>query len=86
MVMLWISMLGSAHAEFPGWTQYAQCAAATAVAMPVTYAMGEALTGTSNQLVPGMPADVLVKTGSRTLLRYLTSPLQRMFEKSLIEE
>ena len=54
MVMLWISMLGSAQAEFPGWTQYAQCVAATAVAMPATYAMGEALTGTSNQLVPGM--------------------------------
>lgn len=39
-----------------------------------------------HQLVPGMPADVLVKTGSRTLLGYLTSPLQRMFENSLIED
>ena len=39
-----------------------------------------------NQLVPGMPADVLVKTGSRTLLGYITSPLQRMFENSLIED
>ncbi len=38
------------------------------------------------ELVPGMPADVLVKTGSRTLLGYLTSPLQRMFENSLIED
>ena len=38
------------------------------------------------QLVPGMPADVLVKTGNRTLLGYLTSPLQRMFENSLIED
>ena len=38
------------------------------------------------QLVPGMPADVLVKTGTRTLLGYLTSPLQRMFENSLIED
>lgn len=38
------------------------------------------------ELVPGMPADVLVKTGSRTLLDYLTSPLQRMFENSLIED
>ena len=37
------------------------------------------------QLVPGMPADVLVKTGNRTLLGYLTSPLRRMFENSLIE-
>jgi membrane fusion protein, epimerase transport system len=37
------------------------------------------------QLVPGMPAEVLVKTGNRTLLGYLTSPLHRMFERSLIE-
>ena len=37
------------------------------------------------RLVPGMPAEVLVKTGKRTLLGYLTSPLHRMFEKSLIE-
>jgi membrane fusion protein, epimerase transport system len=37
------------------------------------------------RLVPGMPAEVLVKTGKRTLLGYLTSPLHRMFEESLIE-
>lgn len=37
------------------------------------------------ELVPGMPAEVLVKTGNRTLLGYLTSPLHRMFEKSLID-
>lgn len=37
------------------------------------------------KLVPGMPAEVLVKTGNRTLLGYLTSPLHRMFEKSLID-
>jgi len=37
-------------------------------------------------LVPGMPAEVLVKTGHRTLLSYLTSPLNRMFSRSLIEE
>jgi epimerase transport system membrane fusion protein len=39
-----------------------------------------------NQLVPGMPAEVLIKTGNRTLLGYLTSPLARMFETSLIED
>lgn len=39
-----------------------------------------------NKLVPGMPASVLVKTGSRTFLDYLTSPLQRMFEGSLTED
>lgn len=38
------------------------------------------------KLVPGMPAEVLVITGSRTLLGYLTSPLGRMFEKSMIED
>ena len=38
------------------------------------------------ELVPGMPASVLVKTGSRTLISYLTSPLQRMFERSLTED
>jgi epimerase transport system membrane fusion protein len=37
------------------------------------------------RLVPGMPAEVLIKTGKRTLLGYLTSPLHRMFEESLIE-
>ena len=37
-------------------------------------------------LIPGMPADVLIKTGSRTFIGYLTSPLQRMFENSLIED
>ena len=39
-----------------------------------------------NKLAPGMPATVLIKTGSRTLMGYLTSPLQRMFEASLIED
>ena len=38
------------------------------------------------QLVPGMPTEVLIKTGDRTLLGYLTSPLNRMFANSLIED
>ena len=38
------------------------------------------------QLVPLMPADVLAKTANLTLLGYLTSPLQRMFERSMIED
>lgn len=37
------------------------------------------------RLVPGMPAEVLIKTGNRTLLGYLTSPMHRMFETALIE-
>ena len=38
------------------------------------------------RLVPGMPAEVLIKTGTRTLLSYLVSPLSRMFEASLTED
>tara|TARA_A100001011_G_C13571508_1_gene540582 strand:- start:54 stop:485 length:432 start_codon:yes stop_codon:yes gene_type:complete len=37
-------------------------------------------------LVPGMPAEVLIKTGTRTMLGYLTSPMNRMFARSLIED
>ena len=40
----------------------------------------------SSQLVPGMPAQVLIKTGSRTLLGYITSPMRRMFDVSLTED
>lgn len=39
-----------------------------------------------NELAPGMPAMVLIKTGNRTLMGYLTSPLRRMFEASLLED
>lgn len=35
------------------------------------------------QLVPGMPAEVLVKTGSRSFLAFLTSRLGNMFAQSL---
>ena len=38
------------------------------------------------RLVPGMPAEVVVKTGSRTFLGYLTSPMNRMFENAFIGE
>ena len=37
-------------------------------------------------LVPGMPVEVLIKTGTRTLMGYLTSPIQRAFPNALIEE
>lgn len=37
-------------------------------------------------LVPGMPAEVLIKTGHRTLLGYITSPLNRIFSRSLTED
>lgn len=37
-------------------------------------------------LVPGMPAEVLIKTGERTMLGYVTSPMRRMFSRSLTED
>ncbi len=38
------------------------------------------------QLVPGMPVEVLINTGSRTLLQYLTQPVRNAFARSLIED
>jgi hypothetical protein len=58
-MLLFGSILGLAKAESITWVDYAECVAATAVAMPVTYALGETLTGTSNQLVSGMLPAVL---------------------------
>lgn len=37
-------------------------------------------------LVPGMPAEVLLNTGERTLLNYLVQPATNAFARSLIEE
>jgi epimerase transport system membrane fusion protein len=37
-------------------------------------------------LVPGMPAEVLIKTGERTLFQYLVQPATNAFARSLIEE
>ena len=38
------------------------------------------------QLLPGMPAEVFINTGERTLFRYLITPASNMFARSLIEE
>ncbi len=38
------------------------------------------------ELIPGMPAEVVIKTGQRTMLGYLTSPMRRIFSKSLTED
>lgn len=38
------------------------------------------------ELIPGMPAEALIKTGQRTMLGYMTSPLSRMFSRSLTED
>lgn len=37
-------------------------------------------------LVPGMPAEVLINTGERTLLNYLVQPATNVFARSLIED
>ncbi|WP_260955753.1 HlyD family type I secretion periplasmic adaptor subunit [Pseudomonas citri] len=37
-------------------------------------------------LVPGMPVEVLINTGSRTLLQYLMQPASNAFARSLIED
>ena len=39
-----------------------------------------------NRLSPGMPAQVLVKTGTRSFLGYLTSSLKNIFASSLTED
>lgn len=38
------------------------------------------------ELVPGMPAEVLINTGTRTLLQYITRPLTDTFARSFIED
>ncbi len=36
-------------------------------------------------LVPGMPAEVLIQTGSRTLFQYLAQPINNTFARSMLE-
>jgi epimerase transport system membrane fusion protein len=38
------------------------------------------------ELVPGMPAEVLINTGARTLVQYLMKPLTDSFKRSFIED
>jgi len=38
------------------------------------------------KLLPGMPAEVLIRTGERTLLQYLISPVRQSFTRSLTEQ
>jgi epimerase transport system membrane fusion protein len=40
----------------------------------------------SRKLQPGMPAEVLINAGERTMLEYLLKPARNMFAKSMIEE
>ncbi|MGE3481412.1 MAG: HlyD family type I secretion periplasmic adaptor subunit [Gammaproteobacteria bacterium] len=47
-------------------------------------ALAEAL-GSEHSLVPGMPAEVLIVTGERTLFGYLLTPVRDIFRRSLRE-
>jgi len=38
------------------------------------------------ELVPGMPVEVLIKTGERTLFEYLTQPITNAFARAFIED
>ena len=42
--------------------------------------------GISGKLSPGMPADVMIATNSRTLLQYITEPLSGTFRKAFRED
>lgn len=55
-------------------------------AAEITISDIELLMGENMELVPGMPAEVLIKTGERTMLGYITSPLKRLFSHALIED
>jgi epimerase transport system membrane fusion protein len=46
----------------------------------------EALSAADLQLVPGMPAEVLINTGARTLVQYVMKPLTDTFKRSFIED
>jgi epimerase transport system membrane fusion protein len=37
-------------------------------------------------LIPGMPAEVFIKTGSRTLFQYMTQPISNAFARAMIED
>ena len=38
------------------------------------------------ELVPGMPVEVLIKTGERTVFEYLTKPIHNAFARAFIED
>jgi epimerase transport system membrane fusion protein len=46
----------------------------------------QALRAADLELVPGMPAEVLIKTGARTLVQYLMKPLTDTFTRAFIED
>lgn len=46
----------------------------------------QALSMADLELVPGMPVEVLINTGARTLVQYLMKPLTDTFKRSFIED
>lgn len=46
----------------------------------------KALASQDLKLLPGMPVEVLINTGERTLVQYLLDPLKNTFARSLIED
>ena len=40
----------------------------------------------SKKMQPGMPVEIVIKTGSRTLLQYLVSPLTKRIAASMKEQ
>lgn len=46
----------------------------------------EALSAANLELVPGMPAEVLINTGERTLVQYLAQPLTDTFKRAFTED
>jgi epimerase transport system membrane fusion protein len=38
------------------------------------------------ELLPGMPADVLINTGERTVFEYLMQPITNAFARAFIED
>jgi membrane fusion protein, epimerase transport system len=45
-----------------------------------------ALSAAHLELIPGMPAEVLINTGERTLVQYLVQPLTDTFKRAFIED
>ena len=52
----------------------------------VTYNVRISFENKDHTLLPGMPADVIIATGERTLVEYLVKPLTDTFHKSLKEK
>jgi membrane fusion protein, epimerase transport system len=46
----------------------------------------EALSAAKLELVPGMPAEILINTGERTLVQYMAKPLTDTFKRAFIED